>query len=180
MIFSSIFRYLSPSKIKLLKFELSLHSHSPKIEMFQQIAKDRGVNKMPCENVIDYNGELSCDLKNDITDKPIEMNEMENDHRYVHWAPEAGKTVILYGKLGSKKFAEIHNNLKSKASQGVIKYIVRPYLGSVISDEIPKLRLSGYGVELQIKSSEYKAQDDRKVNVDGQELGNAEQDNAGM
>ena len=147
--------------------------------MFQQIAKDRGVNKMPCENVIDYNGELSCDLKNDITDKPIEMNEMENDHRYVHWAPEARKTVILYGKLGSKKFAEIHNNLKAKASQGVIKYIVRPYLGSVISDEIPKLRLSGYGVELQIKSSEYKAQDDRKVNVDGQELGNAEQDNAG-
>ena len=39
--------------------------------------------------------------------------------------------------------------------------------------------MSGYGVELQIKSSEYKAQDDRKVNADGQEL-NAEHNNAGL
>ena len=73
-------RYLSPGKIKLLKFELALHSHSPKIEMFQQIAKDRGINKMPCENVLDINGELSCEIKEDIP-FAIDMNEMENDHR---------------------------------------------------------------------------------------------------
>jgi len=69
--------------------------------------------------------------------------------------------------------------LKAKASQGLIKYIIRHYLGSEPNDEIPKLRLSGYGVELQIKSSEYKSGDDRKVNDDGQELGNADQDNTG-
>ena len=73
-------RYLSPGKIKLLKFEMALHSHSPKIEMFQQIAKDRGINKMPCENVLDINGELSCEIKEDIP-FAIDMNEMENDHR---------------------------------------------------------------------------------------------------
>ena len=73
-------RYLSPGKIKLLKFELALHSHSPKIEMFQQIAKDRGINKMQCENVLDINGELSCEIKEDIP-FAIDMNEMENDHR---------------------------------------------------------------------------------------------------
>ena len=164
----------------MLKFELALRSHSPKIEMFQQIAKDRGVNKMPCENVIDYNGKLSCEIKDEIQkDQPtIEMTEIENDHRYVHWDPEADKTVILYGKIGSRKFSEMHNALKSKASHGLIKYVVRHYLVDT-NKKTPQLRLSGYGVELQIKSSEYKAQDDRKVNVDGQELGNAEPDSTG-
>ena len=89
--------------------------------------------------------------------------------------------MILYGQIGSRKFAELHSALKAKASKGLIKYIVRHYLGSEpnTKKQNPQLRLSGYGVELQIKSSEYKAQDDRKVNVDGQEL-NAEHNNAGL
>ena len=89
--------------------------------------------------------------------------------------------MILYGQIGSRKFAELHSALKAKASKGLIKYIVRHYLGAEpnTKKQNPQLRLSGYGVELQIKSSEYKAQDDRKVNVDGQEL-NAEHNNAGL
>ena len=103
------------------------------------------------------------------------------NHRYIHWAPEAENTVILYGQIGSRKFAELHSALKAKASKGLIKYIVRHYLGAEpnTKKQNPQLRLSGYGVELQIKSSEYKAQDDRKVNADGQEL-NAEHNNAGL
>ena len=50
--------------------------------------------------------------------------------RYIHWAPEAENTVILYGQIGSRKFAELHNALKAKASKGLIKYIVRHYLGA--------------------------------------------------
>ena len=103
------------------------------------------------------------------------------NHRYIHWDPEADNTVILYGQIGSRKFAELHSALKAKASKGLIKYIVRHYLGADpnTKKQTNKLRLSGYGVELQIKSSEYKAQDDRKVNADGQEL-NAEHNNAGL
>lgn len=40
----------------------------------------------------------------------------------------------------------------------------------------PKLRMSGYGVELQIKSSEYKAQDDRKVSDDNQDYDGSSED----
>ena len=103
------------------------------------------------------------------------------NHRYIHWAPEAENIVILYGQIGSRKFADLHSALKAKASKGLIKYIVRHYLGAEpnTNKQTSKLRLSGYGVELQIKSSEYKAQDDRKVNADGQEL-NAEHNNAGL
>ena len=45
-------------------------------------------------------------------------------------------------------------------------YILRPFLSPLREIKRQKTRLSGYGVELQIKSTEYKAQDDRKV-VDG-------------
>jgi len=55
-------RYLTPTKLDLLKFSLSLRSMSPKIEMFQQVAIDRGVNKLGCPAVIEYHGKLSCTL----------------------------------------------------------------------------------------------------------------------
>ena len=55
-------RYLSKAQMKLLKFELSLHTNSPKVEMFQQIARDRGVHLLGCDTVVDIDGELSCDL----------------------------------------------------------------------------------------------------------------------
>ena len=62
--------------------------------------------------------------------------------RYIHWAPEAENTVILYGQIGSRKFAELHNALKAKASKGLIKYIVRHYLGaeSNTKKQNPQLR----------------------------------------
>ena len=38
-----------------------------------------------------------------------------------------------------------------------------PTLFAQVTDETPKVRLSGYGVELAIKSTEYKNVDDQKV-----------------
>lgn len=35
---------------------------SPKIEMFQQVAIDRGVDKLGCAAVMEYRGTLSCSL----------------------------------------------------------------------------------------------------------------------
>ena len=50
----------------------------------------------------------------------------------------------------------------------LLRYILRPYLPT---RSTKKTRLSGYGVELQIKSTEYKAQDDRKVDASGEDAG---------
>lgn len=49
-------RYLSWTQLKLLKMSLALRSYSPRIEMFQQIAKDRGVDDKidDCEFVLDF------------------------------------------------------------------------------------------------------------------------------
>ena len=149
-----------------MKFELALRSNSPKIEMFQQIAKDRGVHQLQCDEVIDYNGVLSCDFPKDAPKTSEQKTiEIEHDHRYVHWDDSAENSVILYANVGTKRFKDFHEKLKDLASKGEIKYIFRPFLTK--RSEFP-LRLSGFGVELQIKSSEYKAQDDRKVSADDQ------------
>ena len=46
------------------------------------------------------------------------------------------------------------------------RYVLRHF---VKREREGKVRLSGYGVELQIKSTEYKAQDDREVKGEGGE-----------
>ena len=85
------------------------------------------------------------------------------DHHYPH-LEEGSPVLILYGQPGSPGFSSVHANLKQLAESGQIDYVLRPYIRSKSTQ---KTRLSGYGVELQIKSSEYKAQDDRKVQAEG-------------
>ena len=138
-------RYLSPAQIKLLKFELALRAHSPKVEMFRQIAKDRGIYAKNCDAVIEFNGKLFCDIPSEfkVNGELLEVVEVEDDHRFLHfWDDEEQNIpiVILYGKIGCKKFAKMHEELKKLASQGKIKYIMRHFYKN--QDEQP-MRLSG-------------------------------------
>ncbi len=100
--------------------------------------------------------------------------EIEHDHKYVNWDDDAKFTVVLYGEMGTERVAEFHKTLSQKASRGEVKYIFRHFYHP--RPNAGKLRLSGYGVELQLKSSEYKAQDDRKIKSDGQEFSDNEPD----
>ena len=72
-------KLLSESQLKLLQLSLSLRIYSPKLEMFRQIALERGVQATEtkdCSFVVDVNGELSCEvdrlleLVKAATDKP--------------------------------------------------------------------------------------------------------------
>ena len=49
--------------------------------------------------------------------------------------------------------------------------VTKPILPNLLYIFFDNFFCSGYGVELQIKSSEYKAQDDRKVEADGSQEG---------
>ena len=117
---------------------------------------------MNCPAVIEFNGKLSCTVP-EIKGSSDQVDLNEHDHKYLHWDDSAPQ-VILYGKIGSKSFKDLHEKLKILASQGRIQYIFRHFIQE---NQSGPLRISGYGVELQIKSSEYKAQDDRKVNTEG-------------
>uniref|UniRef100_A0A0K2UY63 UDP-glucose:glycoprotein glucosyltransferase n=1 Tax=Lepeophtheirus salmonis TaxID=72036 RepID=A0A0K2UY63_LEPSM len=157
--------YMPWTQINMLKFALSLRIASPKIETFQQIALDRGVESLGCSAVIETSSGLSCSLKDKSSEQKgsDELELLKIDHIYPHNSVDATETIILYGLVGTSETHTLHEELKSLASQGKIRYIFRPYLHNRPSN---KVRLSGYGVELQIKSTEYKAQDDRKVEED--------------
>ena len=75
--------------------------------------------------------------------------------------------VVLYAQIGTAEFKQFHDKIIQTASNkpgNGINYILRHnYLPSGIDSD--KVALSGYGVELDIKSTEYKAGDDTKVNA---------------
>ena len=63
---------------------------------------------------------------------------------------------------------------KDKENKYAIDYVLRHNYKPVENDDLKSVVLSGYGVELDIKSTEYKAKDDSKVNADGAESGHGD------
>ncbi|XP_037832030.1 UDP-glucose:glycoprotein glucosyltransferase 2 isoform X1 [Kryptolebias marmoratus] len=169
-------QFLTELQVHLLRFALSMRSYSPAVHAFQQIASDEPPPEA-CPAFVSVHGELSCSTK-DIKKllkaaagrpKPYLY---KNDHTY----PGANKTdvpvVILYAEIGTKKFSVFHKVLSEKAEEGALIYVLRHF----VADPKPqKILLSGYGVELAIKSTEYKAVDDTKVK-DSKTVLNAEDD----
>uniref|UniRef100_A0A8C4II02 UDP-glucose ceramide glucosyltransferase-like 1 n=1 Tax=Dicentrarchus labrax TaxID=13489 RepID=A0A8C4II02_DICLA len=165
-------QFLTDLQVSLLKFALALRSYSPAVHASQQIASDEPPPEA-CPAFVSIHGQHSCSTK--------EIKKLlkaaagrpkpylyKNDHTY----PGVNKTdvpvVILYAEIGTKKFTTFHKVLSEKAGEGTLVYVLRHYP--------QKMLLSGYGVELAIKSTEYKAVDDTKVK--GQlTIVNAEDDN---
>ncbi|XP_076247159.1 UDP-glucose-glycoprotein glucosyltransferase isoform X2 [Calliopsis andreniformis] len=155
-------RYLSPSEIALLKLGLSLRIYSARVEMFTQMAENKNISTLDCYNIINVGEKFTCSLE--------ELEELINhgtwlnpdtysvDHRYI--SSQSEKLIILYGQIGTPNFSDFHNRLKDLAKTKGINYVLRHYLKDRVDQNV---RLSGYGVELQMKSTEYKATDDSDI-----------------
>lgn len=71
--------------------------------------------------------------------------------------------MILYTQIGTPEFEKFHSRLvEIGTSKKPIDYLIRHNYEPIANS---KIALSGYGVELDIKSTEYKATDDSKVNA---------------
>lgn len=53
-------KLMSPARLQVLKLGLSLHINSPLVEMFGQMALERGVGEKDCLAVVDVAGQLTC------------------------------------------------------------------------------------------------------------------------
>ncbi|KAK9879740.1 hypothetical protein WA026_006800 [Henosepilachna vigintioctopunctata] len=154
---------ITPAELEVLKLGLSLHIYSPKIQMFNQIASERNLN---CQTIVDINGHLICDLeelKNYFQNDPLPKKgtvELFNVDTHFPGSQNRSDIAVFYGELGTNEFAKFHQVLAQKAEEGLVDYVIRHY---VKIETGKKLRLSGYGVELQMKSTEYKAQDDAEI-----------------
>ncbi|CAH2099777.1 unnamed protein product [Euphydryas editha] len=156
---------LAPAQLRMAKLALSMHLTSPTVRMFDQIATHNGAKEVSCDAFVSIASRKICDndalrdilkssTKYDPDDHRLETYLL--DHSYPS-SDNKSLTAILYGELGMADFAAKHKILSGYADLGLINYIVR---WNVKPRGKPKLRLSGYGVELQLKSTEYKSQDD--------------------
>lgn len=156
---------LAPAQLRMAKLALSMHLTSPTVRMFDQIATQIGAKDVQCDTFVSIASKKVCD--NDVLRDVLktyslydaEEHKQETyllDHSYPG-SDNKSLTAILYGELGMKDFTSKHKILTAYADKGAINYVVR---WNVKSRGKPKLRLSGYGVELQLKSTEYKSQDD--------------------
>ncbi|RWS27572.1 UDP-glucose:glycoprotein glucosyltransferase 1-like protein [Leptotrombidium deliense] len=166
-----------PSKISLLKLSLSLRSHSPAVGMFNQIAKEKQksfqLNENECSAFVEFSSPsnkplFACD-KNSLLDALQTLKSTTEDlthpfiHKIDHIYPQthsSSNILILYGEIGTKSFTDLYDVIKEKTKDFSFKFLVRHF---VARKSRSKVALSGYGVELAIKSTEYKAQDDTRV-----------------
>lgn len=160
-------KFLSPMLQSFLKLSLSLRVYSPTVEMYQQMSRENSPSD-DCKAFVDIHGKKSCDpaqvnaLVSDGGDRPSPAL-FKSDHIYPG-TKEAPVTVILYGEIGTAEFKSFHVKLSEMADKREIVYVLRHFRKS---SSHAKTRLSGYGVELAIKSTEYKAKDDTKVEGEG-------------
>ncbi|XP_077583615.1 UDP-glucose:glycoprotein glucosyltransferase 2 [Stigmatopora nigra] len=157
-------QFLTDLQINLLKMSLSMRFYSPAVHAFQQIAS----NEPPpdsCPAFVSIHGQRSCNTK---SIKKLLKAAAGRPHPHLHKSdhvyPGANKTdvpvVILYAEIGTKEFTAFHSVLTEKAEGGSLTYVLRHF---VANPKEQKMLLSGYGVELAIKSTEYKAVDDTQV-----------------
>ncbi|XP_066475545.1 UDP-glucose:glycoprotein glucosyltransferase 1 isoform X2 [Tiliqua scincoides] len=154
---------LSPLQQNLLKFALSLRSYSATIQAFQQIAADEPP-PTGCNAFFVVHGKTTCQLDElgtllqSASERPKPFM-FKGDHKYPVSNLES-PVVIMYAEIGSEEFSRFHKQLVSKVNAGEITYVLRHYVAKPSKE---KVYLSGYGVELAIKSTEYKAKDDTQV-----------------
>ncbi|XP_047200724.1 UDP-glucose:glycoprotein glucosyltransferase 1 [Girardinichthys multiradiatus] len=153
---------LSSVQLNMLKFALSLRAYSATVYSFHQIASTE--HPPDCSAFINVHGEKSCDpeslarLLKTAPERP-KPYLFKGDHRYPGSNPDM-PVVVLYAELGTPGFQKFHQILTSKVNEGLAAYVLRHYVAKPNKN---KVYLSGYGVELAIKSQEYKAKDDTQV-----------------
>ncbi|XP_068864420.1 UDP-glucose:glycoprotein glucosyltransferase 2 isoform X6 [Aphelocoma coerulescens] len=157
-------QFLSNLQINLLKFALSIRAYSPTVQMFQQIAADEPPPE-GCSAFVVIHEKHTCKtneikkLLKKATKRPRPYL-FKVDHKFPT-LKEDGPVVILYAEMGTKDFVKFHKILSEKAQKEEIVYVLRHYVQQKPNSR--KMLLSGYGVELAIKSTEYKAVDDTQI-----------------
>lgn len=154
------------------KLALSVHEAAPRIEAYNQFYRESVVHSLSqyddqCEVWAQVDHTQFCDF-GAVVDR-IENGKQEGETiklvPFDHVVrPKSGKsrlTVVLYTSQFSSQFEEFHNYLKKAVDEHEITYVIRyrSPLASVTPDT--PLYLSGYGVELALKNTDYLVIDDR-------------------
>ncbi|KAJ2058270.1 killer toxin resistant protein [Coemansia sp. S146] len=184
---------LEPFALSLLKLELAAHIYAPAVVAQYQLYNSTVVPEIKsvrqfdesCTAWAQYKDKQACSIEavdklldiekfygtTYIEQAKIEPMVLALDHVYAPKAvasAAASKLVVLYADPRAEGFVELHEHLVAQAESDGITYVLR-YRAWVSDDPTSKghlLGLSGYGVELALKSTEYKVIDDRDLDLD--------------
>ncbi|KXT01759.1 hypothetical protein AC578_2786 [Pseudocercospora eumusae] len=165
--------HLGKEDLSSFDYALSIHSAAPRIEAHYQYYNTSIVPSLPddaqsaCESwvYVPFSGQRYCSADLDeATAQPFGKAEAS-----VHQLPfdrvlgdtASDKPSILYADLFSDSFRKFHKTLSKTARDGSTSYRVR-YKASVGHERKP-LTVSGYGIELALKRTDYIVIDDRNA-----------------
>ncbi|CAJ0934962.1 unnamed protein product, partial [Mesorhabditis belari] len=142
--------------IDLLKISLAVRAHAPQVVAFHQMGIE---HKLNCEAFFDVHSRTGCTKEELVSalESADEKKLPELTSSDVKYSPvNSTKLVLVYGKIGSTEWKLLHDAAVELVKAGKCNYVFRHYN----KHGQKSISLSGYGVELSIKNTEYKAQDD--------------------
>ncbi|KAJ2964307.1 hypothetical protein NQZ79_g834 [Umbelopsis isabellina] len=165
--------YLPSDLIAVTKLGLSLRLTAPRVEShhhyYSNVVVPRMNSSQPsfeqCDSWVEFQNQQYCSVKKlkqaMISSKTNEEAQSAQllpfDHVLSSSVPGI-KIATLYGDVMTTAFAELHNFLYEAALADKVTYIVRYKPGARQTDPVA---LSGYGIELALKNTDYLVIDDR-------------------
>ncbi|KAG6827591.1 hypothetical protein H0H92_011214 [Tricholoma furcatifolium] len=168
-----------PGSLAAVKLNLALHAATPKIEAFYNHYIDHynATNGDSCGSWVEWYGEVVCDIETLVRLAGVETIEpvaKESTHEprlltFDHIRPSPARslkhpprTAIFYASPLSSNFRELHDYLLTYSGKPNphIEYVLR-YVAPQQLDQRARNYLSGYGVSLDLKKTDYLAIDDR-------------------
>ncbi|KAI1880384.1 hypothetical protein JX265_002005 [Neoarthrinium moseri] len=154
-----------PEALSTFKLALAMRSAAPRIEAHYQYY-DTAVKPTvqgssdDCADWILLEGRQYCSASLSNAEGPISsvsQSRLLPFDRTLGRGPEA----VLYADITKPSFASFHHTLSDLARKGEISYRLRYRLDD--RDHLARLPISGYGVELQLKRTDYIVIDDREA-----------------
>ncbi|KAK7918413.1 UDP-glucose:Glycoprotein Glucosyltransferase [Apiospora marii] len=155
----------SPAVLSTFKLALSMRAAAPKIEAHYQyhetaVAPLLQETKEKCDDWVLMDGKRYCSPSLVDADSPIDA---EAQVRSLPFDRTLGKgpSVVLYADITKPNFGPFHVKLADMARKGEISYRLRYRVGD--RKDAEPLPVNGYGVELQLKRTDYIVIDDREA-----------------
>eukprot|EP01127_Copromyxa_protea_P006448 TRINITY_DN1631_c0_g1_i1.p1 TRINITY_DN1631_c0_g1~~TRINITY_DN1631_c0_g1_i1.p1 ORF type:complete len:1488 (-),score=376.84 TRINITY_DN1631_c0_g1_i1:19-4482(-) len=171
---------LGSTELSLLDYSLSLHYFNPRLEMYRQLSKQtlarlstEAAQVENCTAWVTINGKTTCSPEDfeDIFSSDMDPDAWYNQlYSFDHTFPsnvETAPIAILYGAIGETNTGKFHRLLSERAESGIVRYVFRHYFGSPFVAGSEFLNVQGFGIDLALKSLEYKVIDEDRQESKG-------------
>lgn len=161
---------LGDDQHKLFQLSLAIHEAAPRIQAYNQLYSESVVPLIDdyddtCEVWVQIGNKQICQLEELSTYITYASSNHQHaisifpfDHVYSPTNAESTSTFVLYTDRFSKTFLQFHDYLLNAVEESKVSYVLR-YRPSL--EPSKPLYLSGYGVELALKKTDYLVIDDR-------------------